>query len=300
MSDFPRIDSPPRVREAIALSNPLQEIMCCLGQSLAGNPTQYLLEKSFVAAELDGRFLTLEVLPEDLADAILGIRAMGFRGASVALPFKHQIIELLDRCSEEAELIGAVNCVSCDPDGHLVGENTEGKGFCRALATTFDIAGKNIVILGAGLAGRAIAVQLALAGAGEITVVNRTVERGQQLTDLLTEKMKVSAMFFPWMGDFELAPETDLLINTTSIGEGPAAQMVPVALESLLPSVVVADIVLGSSGTPFMRAVAARGCAVIDGQGMLVEQLAQCFQIWTGTDPDRGVMREALEEFLEL
>jgi len=274
--------------------------MCCLGQSHAGNPTQYVMEKSFRAAGLDARFLTLEVASEDLADAVLGLRAMKFRGASVAGPFREQILGMLDRCSEDAERIGGVNCVSRGSDGQLIGENTEGRGFCTVLAKCFDVAGKNIVILGAGLSARAIAVELASTGAGEITVVNRTAERGQQLADLLCEKMKVSAMFFPWTGDFELAPETDLLINATNLGESPASEMVPISLESLQPSVMVADVVFEFPRTPFSCAVEDVGCSVIDGQGMLVEQLAQCFQVWTGLEPDRGVMREALEEFLGL
>ena len=274
--------------------------MCCLGQPVAGNPTQYMMEKSFQASRLDCRFLTLEVSPENLDDAVRGMRAMGFRGAKIAEPHKAAIIAHLDHCSDEVQLIGAVNCVHRNEDGVLTGENTEGKGFCRSLLESYQIKGKNVVLLGAGWAGRAIAVELGLAGAGEITVVNRNADRGQGLADLLSERVKVSAMFFPWNGEFEVGPETDLVINATSIGDADPAARIPVAAESLKPSMTVADIVLGSPTTPFLRDAESQGCQVINGQGMAVGQVAQCFRIWTGKDPDTEVMREALEEFLEL
>jgi shikimate dehydrogenase len=209
-------------------------------------------------------------------------------------------VGLLDHLSDEAVLIGTVNCVHRDSQDALVGENTEGKGFCQSLVKSFDCKDKNIVILGAGSSARAIAVELARAGAGEITIVNRTAERGQQLADLLIEKLKVSARFCPWNGDFELFPETDLVVNATSIGEADPSQLVPLAIDSLTPEMVVADVVLGSPATAFLRAGEARGCQRIHGQEMMVEQLFWCVQFWLGTDPNREVMRESLEEYLEL
>jgi len=259
-----------------------------------------MMEKSFRALRLDCRFLTLEVSPADLDDAVRGLRAMGFRGANIAEPHKATIIPHLDQCSDAAQLIGAVNCVYCDENGRLVGENTEGKGFCRSLLDTYSIEGKNVVLLGAGWAGRAIAVELGLAGAGEITVVNRDADRGQQLADLLCERVKVSAMFFPWSGEFEIAPETHLIINATSIGDADPAVRVPVVADSLTSTMAVADIVVASPATRFLREAESHGCQVISGQGMAVQQVAECFRIWTGKEPDTEVMREALEEFLEL
>ena len=282
------------------MSHPLEEIMCCLGPSLAGNPTQYVMEKSFQQLGLDARFLTLQVAADDLGDAVCGMQAMGFRGALITGSFKREIVRLLDHLSDEAALIGTVNCVHRDSQDVLVGENTEGKGFCQSLANSFDYKGKNIVILGAGSAARAIAVELAGGGAGEIAIVNRTAERGVQLVDLLVEKLKVSAKFCPWDGDFELSSETDLVVNATSIGDADPSQLVPLAIDSLAPEMVVADVVLGSPATAFLRAGEARGCQRIHGQRMMVEQLFWCVQFWTGTDPDREVMRESLEEYLEL
>ena len=108
----------------------LQEIVCCLGQPVAGNPTQYMMEKAFVAAGLDWRYLTLEVPAEKLADAVRGLRALGFRGANFTIPHKVAVIPLLNELSPAAELMGAVNCIKRDGD-KLLGENTDGKGFVQ-------------------------------------------------------------------------------------------------------------------------------------------------------------------------
>src|SRR5262245_12436353 len=153
-------------------SAPLQEVVCCLGQPVAGNPTQYMMEKAFAAAGLDWEYLTCEVPPERLADAIRGLRALGFKGANFTIPHKVAVIPHLDELSPAAELMGAVNCANRVGD-NLVGENTDGKGFLQSLRQRVDPAGQKVAILGAGGAARAIAVELALGGAGNITVVNR-------------------------------------------------------------------------------------------------------------------------------
>src|SRR5688572_26057623 len=150
-------------------SNSLQEVVCCLGQPVAGNPTQYMMEKAFAAAGLDWRYLTCEVAPEKLAEAMQGLRALGFKGANFTIPHKVAVIQHLDELSPAAELMGAVNCVNRAGD-KLVGENTDGKGFVQSLRTLIDPAGLYVVILGAGGAARAIAVELALAGVSEILI----------------------------------------------------------------------------------------------------------------------------------
>src|SRR4029079_13004543 len=161
-------------------SQSLQEVVCCLGQPVAGNPTQYMMEKAFAAAGLDWRYLTCEVPPDKLADAMKGLRALGFKGANFTIPHKVAVIPHLDSLSKAAELMGAVNCMNRVGD-RLIGENTDGKGFYQSLRETCDPAGLSIVILGAGGAARAIGVELALAGASEITIVNRSPERAEPL-----------------------------------------------------------------------------------------------------------------------
>jgi shikimate dehydrogenase len=277
----------------------LQPIVCCLGQPVAGNPTQYMMEQAFAKAGLDWRYLTLEVPPPKLADAMRGLRALGFRGGNFTIPHKVAVIEHLDELSPAAELMGAVNCVNRVGD-KLVGENTDGKGFVQSLRTLTDPAGKRTVILGAGGAARAIAVELGLSGAAEITIVNRSRERGQQLVDLLTGRVKIKAELVELHGDYEIPQSAEIVINATSIGLGNGAARVPIAAGSLRPELIVADVVFNPPDTWLIRAAAERGCRTLDGLGMLVNQAVIGFKIWTGVDPDPAVMREALEEFLAI
>ena len=277
------------------LDSPIQQIVCCMGQPVAGNPTQFMIERAFAAAGLDWRYLTLEIPPEDLADAVKGLRAMGFRGGNFTIPHKVAVVPYLDELSEAATLVGAVNCVNRVGD-KLVGENTDGKGFVQSLRQLTDPAGKRAVILGAGGAARAIAVELGLSGVAEIVVVNRTAERGQTLVDLLNERVKVAARLMHLSGDYAVEDGFDIVINATSIGLGDPEARVPLDLNSLRPGLVVADVVFNPPQTRLIRDAAARGCTTLDGLGMLVNQGVIGFKIWTGVDPDPGVMREAQAE----
>lgn len=279
--------------------SPIQQIVCCLGQPVAGNPTQFMIERAFAAAGLDWRYLTLEVPPENLGDAIKGLRAMGFRGGNLTIPHKTAAIPYLDELSAAAELMGAVNCVNRVGD-KLVGENTDGKGFVQSLRQVTDPAGKQVVILGAGGAARAIAVELGLAGAAEIVIVNRTAERGQSLVELLNQRVHVAARLVHLSSDYALEESAEIVINATPIGLGDPEARVPLQVESLRPSVVVADVIFNPPQTRLIRDAATRGCATLDGLGMLVNQGVIGFKIWTGVDPDPAVMREALEEYLEI
>lgn len=293
------LNGPGNLRNLPIVSTSLQEIVCCMGQPVAGNPTQYMIEKAFAKAGLDWRYLTLEVAPQDLPAAIAGMRAMGFRGGNFTIPHKVAVVDHLDELSEAAAFMGAVNCVN-RVDGKLLGENTDGKGFLRSLKEVCEPAEKRIVILGAGGAARAISVELALAGAGEITIVNRTPERGEELADLLSERAGAAANYEPWEGDYDVPAEAEILINATSIGLNDASAAVPVAEDSLHGELVVADVVFNPPRTRFLQSAERRQCTTLDGLGMLVNQAVIGFEIWTGVEPDAALMREALEEFLEL
>jgi shikimate dehydrogenase len=270
-----------------------------MGLPVAGNPTQFMMERALAAAGLDWRYLTLEVPPEHLRDAIRGLRAMGFKGANFTVPHKVAVIPHLDGLSPAAELMGAVNCVNREGN-RLIGDNTDGKGFVQALRDVLDPHGKKIAVLGAGGAARAIAVELGRAGAAELIVVNRTLERGQALVDLLNGRVKVVSKLVHLSGDYAVEEGTHLLVNATSIGLGDADARVPLAVNSLRPELVVADVVFNPPHTRLLREAAGRGCRTVDGLGMLVHQAAISFRIWTGADPDVNVLQEALEEYLEI
>jgi len=170
----------------------------------------------------------------------------------------------------------------------------------QSLAEVTDPAGRNIVLLGAGGAARAIAVEVGLAGAADITVVNRGEARGQELAALVNDRVHVPARFVKWEGDYEVPPETEVVINATSIGLGDAEARVPLAVETLESDMVVADVIFNPPETRLIRDARQRGCQTLDGLGMLVNQAVIAFKIWTSQDADAGVMRDALEEFLGL
>ena len=136
---------------------------------------------------------------------------------------------LVDRTTEAAGLIGAVNCVFREGDD-FVGENTDGKGFVESLLGVVEPAGKRVVLLGAGGAARAIAVELGLAKIAHLTVVNRSAERGQELATLIGEKLGVPAEYAAWNGEYAIPAEAEVVINATSIGLFDPSVRVPVMI----------------------------------------------------------------------
>jgi shikimate dehydrogenase len=273
-----------------------QELVSVFGQPVAENPTQAMIEAAFKHHGLDWRYLTIEVSPAGLGDAVKGLRAMGFRGGNLTIPHKVAVIQHLDGLSEAAALMGAVNCIVRQGD-KLIGENTDGKGFVESLKAVTDPKGKRVVILGAGGAARAIAVELALAGAAGFTIVNRGAERGTSLVELLTSKKLAAANFVPWNGDFTIPAGTDVVINATSIGLYPDVDArIALDINSLKSNMIVADVIPNPPRTRLVRDAQAAGCTVLDGLGMLVNQGVIGFRLWTGVDPSPEVMRQALED----
>jgi shikimate dehydrogenase len=273
-----------------------QELTAAFGQPISENPTQVMVEAAYRHHNLDWRYLTIEVGPNDLEDAVRGAKVMGFQGFNCTIPHKVKVIDYLDGLGESASLMGAVNCV-VRKDGQWIGENTDGKGFVSSLRELTDPSGKKVVIFGAGGAARAIGVEVALAGASAITIVNRSSGRGEELTSLLDEKLPAEANFIPWDKTFVIPDGTDVLINATSIGLFPDVDArLDFDIESLTSETVVADVIPNPPETNLVRDAKGKGCKVIDGLGMLVNQGVIGIRHWTGIDPDPGVMRAALEE----
>lgn len=272
-----------------------QELVGVFGFPVAENPTQAMIEPAFAAMGLDWRYLTVEVRPEDLGAAVRGARAMNWRGFNCTIPHKVAVIEFLDRLSPAAEKIGAVNCV-INQAGEWVGDNTDGKGFLQSVQEVRPIPGLRVVVLGAGGAARAIGVELALAGAEHMTIVNRDRSRGQVLTNLIREKTGVPTVFSDWEGRYQVPSGTDLVVNATSIGLFPdVTAQVPIDLATLQPGMIVSDVIPNPPLTWLIREAESRGCRVLDGLGMLVNQGVIGIRLWSGHEPDPHVMRQALE-----
>ncbi len=280
-------------------TNYKEELTGVFGYPVAENPTCVMQQAAFDALGLQWRYLTIEVHPESLPSAIIGAKAMGFRGINLTIPHKVAVIPLLDAIAPDAQMIGAVNTVRRDSEGRFVGENTDGKGFLRGVREDagIDPAGKRIVLLGAGGAARAIAVELALAGAAEVVVVNRSVERGETMTSDLIVRTGAKATFLPWTSTYHVGGDVDILVNATSIGLYPDVDAMPdVVLGDVSPNLLVCDVIPNPPSTPFLRAATERGLRTLDGLSMLVFQGVIGFQMWTGETPPEAVMRDALKQ----
>lgn len=276
------------------------ELVGVFGQPVAENPTGVMQEAAFQAAGLNWRYITVEVPPERLGDAMTGLRAFGVRGVNLTIPHKVAVIPFLDELSREARIIGAVNTVRCD-GGTLIGENTDGKGFLRGVRddAQVDPKGKRAVLLGAGGAARAIATELLLAGVEDLLVVNRGVERGERMVADLKRSTGGPVRFQPWTGVYRAPGGISLLVNATSIGLYPDADaMPPVGLEGADAAMLVADAVFNPAETRLLRYARERGLPVLDGLSMLVYQGVIGFKMWTGQDPDEALMKQALKDAL--
>jgi shikimate dehydrogenase len=261
----------------------------------AENPTVAMIEAAYRHHGLEARYINCDVAPEALGDAVRGAAAMGWVGFNCSIPHKVAVIEHLDGLADSAAVIGAVNC-AVRRDGRWIGENTDGQGFIASLRTVADPAGKRMVVFGAGGAARAIAVESALAGAAEITIVNRGRERGSELAELLNARTAAQAELAVWDATFAVPPETAVVVNATSIGLFPDVDAgLDLDPETLRPGMVVADVIPNPPRTRLIRAAEERGATALDGLGMLVNQGVISIGHWTGVDADPDVMRREVE-----
>ena len=276
----------------------LKEITASFAQPAAENPTVEMIEAAYRHHHLPWRYINFEVPPDKLAAAVQGARAMGFAGFNCSLPHKVQVIQHLDGLGESAEIMGAVNCV-VRRNGKYIGENTDGKGFLKSLEERVSPRGKKLVLLGAGGAARAIGVEVALAGASHVIVVNRDVQRGEELATLLNDKTPASAEFVVWSGDYDVPDTADVLVDATSVGLFPdVSARLKLNLDSLRPTLLVADVIPNPLRTNLIQDAEARGCTVIDGLGMLVNQGVISIKYWTGADVEPSVMRDRVVDVL--
>lgn len=203
------------------MKNYRAELTGVFGDPVDDNPTGVVEEAAFAAKNLNYRYLTIKVLPEDLGKAMDSVKIFDMKGINLTMPHKIKVLPYLDELSPAAEIIGAVNTV-IQKEGKLFGENTDGKGFVTALKNSGEtLDKKNVTILGAGGAARAIAVECALNGAAYINIINRSIEKGEELASLIQMKTDSSAKYLNWKNNMAIPSDTDILINATSIGFSP-------------------------------------------------------------------------------
>ena len=270
------------------------ELVGLFGYPVDENPTVVMIEAGFRELGLNYRYNTMEVRPADLETAVKSLKALGYKGANCTIPHKVEVLRYLDHIAPDAAIIGAVNTIYLK-NGETYGENTDGKGFIVSLGDgQVEIKGKNVVVLGAGGAARAIAVELAMAQAGHITIVNRDESRGRILTAIVNDKTPVKADFVLWDHTYKIPAGTDILVQATSIGLYPDTGCPNIDYDTILPEMAVCDVIPNPPQTEFIKAAKARGARTFDGLGMLVNQGRVGFKLWTGEEAPVEVMREAL------
>lgn len=260
----------------------------------AGNPTVAMMEAAYAHHGIDARYINCEVAAQNLADAVRGATAMGWIGFNCSLPHKLAVIELLDELAESARLIGAVNC-AVRRDGRWIGENTDGQGFLGSLRTLVEPAGQRVLILGAGGAARAIAVELALAGAAELWVANRNLAKAAEIADLVNSQTSTDCTAVEWRPELTVPAAATVVVNATSVGL-PGSGEVPLLFDVIPMGLVVCDVIPNPPDTSFLQRARQAGARTLDGRGMLLNQGAINIELWTGIDPDRVVMGKALDE----
>lgn len=250
-------------------------------------------------AALDYVYVPFHVRPGDIAAALEGFKALNVVGINVTLPHKQAVIPHLTSISRQSELIGAVNTLSFREEG-IHGDNTDADGFLQALREAADDDVKprlfrEIVVLGAGGAARAVVVALALAGARQIVIANRTATKAVALAEEMQEKTGVAMQGMGLMDTRVDAAVRDstLLVNTATASMEADAPLL-IDGNSLSPHTFVYDIVYTPPVTPLMRAAAERGCKTLGGIGMLIHQGAIAFEKWTGVKPCLATLRHAL------
>jgi len=269
---------------------------CIVG--IFGDPVEHSLSPAmhnaaFDALGLDWCYVPFHVLPDGLPEAVRSIRALGLRGVNITVPHKEAVLSLVDTLSPAAEAIGAVNTI-VNEDGRLAGHNTDGFGFIRSLeARGISLPGTNACVLGAGGAARAVCHSLLEAGLDSLSIVNRTLAKGEALARDLTSRHP-GAVIRAESGLSSLSGFR-LVVNTTLLGLH-ASDPLPLDPALLHPDLDICDLIYTSGGTPLLRVAAERGCRVTDGAGMLLWQGWQAFRLWTGQEPPVHAMAEALRK----
>jgi len=231
-------------------------------------------------------------------------RSDGFLAACVTLPHKQEVISMVDELSDAAQQIGAVNWIF-NKNGKLIGHNTDGTGFIRALREKvgFEPQGVDATVFGAGGAARAVVYALKTAGIKRLTIANRTLERAQELASYFTEapfKPEAISMSRDELADH--VPYSGLLVNTTSLGMagGPAELATPVTSDMISADAIGYDVVYAPPMTRFLREVDQAGATSAGGISMLVFQGIEGFEMATGQKAPVNTMFSAIERALEL
>ncbi|NRF95068.1 shikimate dehydrogenase [Paenibacillus frigoriresistens] len=267
------------------------------GDPIRHSRSPIMLNRAFEEAGINAVYAAFHVRPEELGDAVRGIRALGYRGINVTIPHKVEVMQYLDEIDEGARIVGAVNTI-VNESGKLIGYNTDGIGYVRSLKeeTGIELKGKSVLLLGAGGAARGVAYALAKEGARRIYIANRTKERALELADTISSFTEAIGLGMDELG--HVVDEVQFVLNTTSAGMHPHVEELPLPLEFLRSHHLVSDLIYNPRITRFLREAEARGARIHGGLGMFIYQGAFAFEYWTGAPAPVAAMRQVVEQSL--
>jgi len=277
------------------------KIVKLIGYPVEHSRSPLMHNAAFQSLGLDFVYLLFSVKPSHLKEAVTGLRASNVAGANVTIPYKEEVMKYLDEITPEAKLIGAVNTIH-NREGKLIGYNTDGQGFITSLLTDgkVKLEGQKVFLMGAGGAGKAVAVKLAERGVERLVITDKIVERAEALVGRLRENIPDCPVYAVAISSKEFAEtisESTLLVNATPVGmkEGDPCVVDP---EYLHKDLFIYDVIYNRE-TPLIVAAKKRGLKALGGIEMLIHQGAASFEIWTGQKAPIEIMKnKILEELL--
>ena len=277
---------------------PKKQMTGMFGHPVAENPIDKMFDAVYAHYGLNWQFWKMDVSSSvEIPAAIAGAKAMGFAGFCITVPYKIDVIKNLDGFDDDVRVIGAANYVTFE-DGRMIGHNNDGKGVVKAIEKITSIVGKRVVMLGAGGAGRAMAVEIARAGAAHLTIITRREAQGVEVADMVQRATGVPTEWILWTGNIALPEGTQILLNATHLGALPELEAVPIDWNTLPADATVVDVITNPRITPFLATARDKGCSIVDGVDMLVQLAMQIFEAWTAISPDEQVFQVAVERAL--
>lgn len=274
------------------------KLLGLLGYPISHSKSPRMHNLAFLKLGMDYVYLTFDVWEDNLEDAVKAMRTLNVKGFNVTMPNKKNILPLLDELSPEAQLIGAVNTVK-NENGKFTGYNTDGMGYVQLLRDNkVDFKGKKMVICGAGGAGRAVAIQLALEGVKEIVLFDVIPEATNDTCNTINKNI-LGCRAIPYLYDEErLKTELQdafMLINCTGLGMHPNEGASVISTPDTLPSgLIVSDIIYDPDKTRLLEMAEQKGCKTFNGLDMMFWQGAFAFKIWTGVDMPVAYVKEQM------
>ncbi len=276
--------------------NSKTKLICLLGHPVGHSKSPEMQNVALELDEINAKYMAFDVKPENLKEAVEGLKAVNFMGANVTIPHKENIMKYVDELTEEARNIGAVNTLYIKK-GKLIGDNTDGRGFILSLMEDggFDPKDKKILILGAGGAAKAISTKLVMEEARELNIFDLDEQKSEMITDNIKKiNVKTEIKIIKKCEIEEIAKSVDLIVNCTPVG---MKESDPLLLNGNVFSEkqLVFDLIYNPKKTKLLLEAEKKGAKILNGLGMLVYQGALSFEKWTGKKPNSNKMKNKIE-----